>query len=557
MPKNPLCLSIILACCLSCAERDQNSSLTIRLSAYPDSFSPISSSAVSNLESSKLVFEHVNKFDSTGRVVPHVASDFSQTVLNDTLSLFRFRINDSARWANGQPIGFEDIALTLKLSKTPLMPNGTSIFSLAPLHTIEKDTVDERVFNLVITGNPDYAKMISGDFQVIPEHIFDSLHIWRKYEMAYVSSLTEATAPPELLQYAAAYKALSPYSQKFFEGSGPYKIDAFVPDQSISLSLRDDWWKEVPSHRSLPKRISMVAIPDATAARFALQNGEIDLMTQIPATEFIQLEKFNAGAHSLNLYRQAGFRFIFLGFNTRVPKFSDSQTRVAIASLLDIPAIIDAVKLGYADATVGPVHPVLKELYNDLLQQYSHDTARSTRMLREAGWRYSEGGWVRNGEKLAFDLKFNGANKDYEKIALIVSEAASKVGIKVGVEAEESSSLNQELKAHQFEAVIWSFVGSPTAFNFSPLFHSDATAPGHLNFTGFATPESDRAIEAALVARTKQEMGEHLKVLQQTLHDECPMIFLYFEQSLIATSKKFPKMNITYYRPGYDPVGVF
>jgi ABC-type oligopeptide transport system substrate-binding subunit len=105
--------------------------------------------------------------------------------------------------------------------------------------------------------------------------------------------------------------------------------------------------------------------------------------------------------------------------------------------------------------------------------------------------------------------------------------------------------------------VLYSFVGSPRAYDYSPLFHTGSAAPGKMNFSGFGTNQSDQEIEKAILSTSREEMAVHLKKLQQILYVERPIVFLYFEQSLIATSKRFPRLNISYYRPGYDPVGFY
>lgn len=549
-----LLVLIHLVFVFSCCESSKDQTFTVALSNFPDSFNPVLSSGNQSLEVNRLVYEFLQRADSTSIYYPYLVSDIKQTTTDSSLKAVFYPLR-TPTWSDGKPLTAEDIAFSVKLRKTPVAGLG-SPFQLGSIESLSIDPTGK--IELGLKGNSLYALVNRGDFMVIPEHVFDSLHIWRKYDLEYLSQLNDSTAPTDLLEYARAFSNIPPYDPVFFQGSGPYRIETVVPDQSISLVRREDWWKEVPDNIRLPQRINFVVIPDATAARFALQNGEIDLMTQVPANEFTQLEQFNRKNQSLNLYRQAGFRFAFLGFNTRKAMFSDQRTRLAIAHLLDIPAIIEAVKMGYADETIGPVHPVLKDLYNDSLPPYKLDTAYAVKLLKNAGWSFLGRHWQNSdGKVLEFTLRYNAANRDYEKIAVIVKDAAAKAGISITLLPMEGGMLNQKLDSRDFEAVLWSFVGSPTAFDFSPLFHSNAVSPGLMNFTGFSTPASDEAIKAALTAPTLEEMGKHLKVLQAALHEQCPMIFLYFEQSLIASSKKFLKLNITYYRPGYDPVGVF
>jgi len=528
--------------------------LRVQLKEFPSSFNPLNANDFDGI-----IFQLLTESDSSGKISSNLLEQFEQSITNDTINAIRFELKQGITWHDGLEVTRDDVLFSLKLSKwVQIQASNTSSFNLAPIKRFIPDAVNRRAFTLEMEGNPEFNRAISGDYLIMPEHVFDSLHLLRKYDLEYVSGLTEEICPQELIAYANSFNQIPPFDTVFFKGSGPYEIESFVPGQSITLTYRQNWWKKVPREITLPQRVNYVVVTDAKAARFALQNKELDLITQVPAAEFGQLESFNETARSLNLYSQAGFRLVFLGFNTRLGKFSNKNTRLALAHLLDIQTIIDVVRFGYAQRTVGPVHPVLSDLYSSDLPVVTQDTDRAKRLLSEAGWSFIDNSWVNSdGEKFGFDLMYNASNQDYEKIAQIVKSEAEKVGIKVTLVADESSSVNSKLRSHQFEATLWSFVGSPRAFNFSPLFHTDAAQPGRLNFTGFGNETTDAIIENSIAAQSREEMAAYLRQLQSTLHSECPMVFLYFEQSLIGASKDFPRLNISYNRPGYDVVGVF
>ena len=530
------------------------SQLRVQISKFPESFSPIKTN-----EFDGIIFQFLTERDSTDKLGSNLVDISDKISINDTITLFGFELKESAAWYDGTPVSREDVHFTLKLNKCGLSTVSTSGgFHLSPITTFIEDPDNERAFQLQVSGNAEYGREIVGDFVVMPEHIFDPLGILRQYDLPFVSEVSEEGAPEPLKEYFDGYNAIPPYDSLYFKGSGPYQIESYYPGQSITLTLIAPAEQTRNSSQPVPDKINYLMITDPTAARFAIQNNEVDLITQVPAPEFVQLEEFNKKENRLNLYKQAGFRFVFVGFNVRREKFRDAATRIALTHMVDVQAIIDAVKLGYAQRTIGPVHPVLSDLYNERIEPYPFEPDASRVLLEKAGWHFADGSWKNPaGEELAFDLTYNGANSDYQKIALIFQSQMKKLGVSVTLVPEDAGNLTKQLRSHQFDATIYSFVGSPRAFDFTPLFHSSSAEPGKLNFVGFGDEQSDKAIESAILATNRADMGRHLKDLQTMIHEECPMVFLYYEQSLIAASKKFPRLNISYYRPGYDPVGFY
>jgi peptide/nickel transport system substrate-binding protein len=543
---------LFLAGCNS--QVDNPSQLRIQINRFPESFSPIKTN-----EFDGIIFQFLSERDSTDKIVSNLAELSEKIAINDTISLFGFTLKSSAEWAHGVPVSKEDVFFTLKLNKCRLRSGISSgNFHLDAIKVFRPDSTNPQFFQLETHGNPEYTRSVAGDFLVMPEHIFDPQKSLRAYSLEEISTFNEENAPDDVKKYFDAFNGIAPYDSVYFKGSGPYQIESYYPDQSISLVLTGTDKEKLPSQLQLADKINYVMITDPTAARFALQNNEVDIITQVPATEFVQLEAFNKTSNSLNLYRQAGFKFVFFGFNTRQSKFSSKDVRIALSHIIDVQGIIDAVRLGYAEPTVGPVNPVLSDLYNDDISAYNYNPDQSRALLEKSGWNFNGDNWKNDaGETLDFELTYNGTNPDYQKIALIVQSEAKKIGVQVNLAPEESGTLLKRLRSHQFDAVLYSFVGSPRAYDYSPLFHTASAAPGKMNFSGFGTDESDQEIEKAILSTSREEMAIHLKKLQQILHEERPIVFLYFEQSLIATSKKFPCLNISFYRPGYDPVGFY
>jgi len=176
--------------------------------------------------------------------------------------------------------------------------------------------------------------------------------------------------------------------------------------------------------------------------------------------------------------------------------------------------------------------------------------------LQAAGWVKNENGWQKNinGEvvPLTVNLNYKAGNTEFENIALIFQQAAAKINIPVTVQALEGKLLSQSLKAHNFEMFIRSLSGNPFVYNFKPILHTESAAEGGGNYTGFGTPESDNLIDQINETQDLQVKARLLKRLQQILHDQSNLIFLYFSKDRLAINKRFTNLKVSGIKPGYD-----
>ena len=305
-----------------------------------------------------------------------------------------------------------------------------------------------------------------------------------------------------------------------------------------------------------PTQIRFSIIPDNTTAVLALKNKQLDVFDNVPAQDFKQLQQNKKMAETYAFFNPSSYEFIYLGINTRLPQFQDKLTRQAIAHLIDIENSIKATQQNYAVATIGLIPPANKTFYNSAVKPYSYNPAKTQQLLQQAGWKQESDGWYKtlNGKKtkLQFKINYKAGNTTFEQLATIIQQAASQLNIPVTPEPLESTVLADNLKAHQSELFIRSMVGNPFVFNFNPIFHTNGAPVGGPNYTGFGTPESDKIIEELQAAPDDKTKANLLKQLQQIMHNESALIFLYFLQNRIAVNKQFDNLKISGIEPGYD-----
>ena len=162
-------------------------------------------------------------------------------------------------------------------------------------------------------------------------------------------------------------------------GTGPFKLDKFERDVSLTWVKNADYWQKGKPYLD---RVEVSFIPDATTASAMMQAGQADLWV-------------NADAQAQNDMKSKGFVLQggWAGFqyhlmpNTTDPKskFNDIRVREAVDYALDKPAIANAIGYGIYKpmteiAPVGewgpdPSHPVR-----------NYDPAKAKQLLADAGY---------------------------------------------------------------------------------------------------------------------------------------------------------------------------
>lgn len=171
-------------------------------------------------------------------------------------------------------------------------------------------------------------------------------------------------------------------------GTGPFKVDSFVPEQETVLIRNDAYWGEKPKLEKVIYKI----ITDSSTRVMALQSGEVDVIRDIQAPEIAMLSQ----KEGFEVLQVPGVRTHYFGFNVNKDIFKDVKVRQAFNYAIDSKAIIKNVMLGYGESVKGIVAPAIPgHLATDW---YSYDPKRQLscwrrqagkRILREL-WRKTE-----------------------------------------------------------------------------------------------------------------------------------------------------------------------
>lgn len=565
MKKRILLLGFLLLLLQGCFNREDEKLDHVQLRNIKDveSLNPITYGGL--IEASTimdLMFQSLLTIDLEGNeILPILAEALPEVKVQDSISFFTYTLRKEAIWPNEEPVSASDVLFTLKVINCPLINNDKPRSQTAFIQSLLIDPSSAKTFTFQCEGYVEEMNIMTGGILILPEYKYDPEGILRAFDLEELRSNYEALQDdPRIKGFAQQFTALS-YSREpdAFEGSGGYELIAWQVDQYISFKKKEDWWAaslELPYITANPERITYQIIPDDATAIMALKNGQLDVMRDIPFSEFQALKQDSAFLKNYNLFTPPTYTVYYLGINSRLPKFKGKKTRKALAHLLDVENILKVIGQTPQSRANSLISPYDKRTFNEKIEPYVFSLEKAKQLLREDGWQYENGGWYKsiNGEKeqLAANIQYKAGDFNYENTTLIFKQAAEKAGIPITISPVENSVLGNNLRQHTYEVYLRGLVGNPFAFNFTPVLHRQSAGIGGMNYTAFGTAESDKLIEDIITTADKVQQGQKIKELQEILHDEANLIFLYFDEQKIAIHKRFENLKISGLYPNFD-----
>ena len=280
-------------------------------------------------------------------------------------------------------------------------------------------------------------------------------------------------------------------------GAGPYRVDKFVPGDSVTVVRSDNYAGAETPHLD---EIVFTMMPDAETRLQSLQAGDIDIMWTEVTSQFQQARgDGNLAVHAV----PAAVSSIVL--NLQNPKFADLEIRTALARAIDRDAVNAVVNLGEGTLVDSPY-----ALLGDLAPQvdypaYDLDAARA--VLEKAG--------------LSFELSVNNRTETIQR-ATVLKDMLAAVGVEVSIKPVEPATFGTMLSTHDFEAV--DFVTSLYADASGGRLSARSGSP--YNFSGFADADVDAALDAASATTDPSRRAAELKTVAQTLVTDLPVLWL-------------------------------
>ncbi|MEZ4668310.1 MAG: ABC transporter substrate-binding protein [Anaerolineae bacterium] len=445
-----------------------NNTLVMARSADTTGLDPHTQTAFASFRLLELIYEPLVNLDADLNIVPGLAESWA---FSDDAKTLTMNLRQGVKFHDGSDFTSADVKATFEriLNEDTGAAGRANYTSIESIDTPDDNTV---VFNLSLADVPLLAAMTS-------------------LNSAIVSS--EAAESGDFASTA--------------NGTGPFKLDSWVPDEKTILSANADWWGEGPYVDSVEIRI----IPDESSILAALRAGEIDfaiLNDPLIATLLID-------DSSVTLNKVPAIAYHVLQLNPSRAPMDKLEVRQAMSCAIDRQEVLDTASLGYGTVT-GPLTIPAYTVPTDQYFCYTKDLDKARELLAQAGM--SDG----------FSIKVIAASAEPPTAlseAQNIQSQLAEIGITVEIESLELSVYVDRWLAGDFDAAVALNGGRPDPYT---MYARYWTKDGNLQkVSNYIDDTLDSLMAQGRAETDPQKRYEIFAEFQKHLVEVAPWIWLY------------------------------
>ncbi len=204
-------------------------------------------------------------------------------------------------------------------------------------------------------------------------------------------------------------------------GTGPYKLQSFVPGQQSVHVRNANYWRTGQPYFD---KVIIIDFPDDTARVNALLGGQVDAITDVPPAQ-VAIINGHSGTKVLES-PSAGWRPICMRVD--VAPFNDVRVRQAMRLIADRPQMVAQALSGHG--RIGnDLYAPFDELYASSLPQRHQDIEKAKSLLKAAGQ-----------SNLTVDLQSTNGALGMNEGAQVFAQQAKAAGVTVNVKILDSGA---------------------------------------------------------------------------------------------------------------------
>jgi len=365
-------------------------------------------------------------------------------------------------------------------------------------------------------------------------------------------SITFAAAVSGLDRLFDQVAILSAHSaRKLSAVLGPFQVTDYKPGVELVLGRNPNYWKVDAKGRRLPYADQLVLQiqqnRDLELARF--RRGEVDLINALDP------EVFEALAHDAPASvtdAGASLESEMMWFNQApgapIPAYKKSwfqsqAFRRAVSEAMNRADIARIAFRGHAQPAEGPISPANRFWFNTALKPHPFDVVSASRRLQSDGFQKRGNRlYDRQGHPVEFSIMTNAGNRTRERIAAMIQQDLTAVGIQVNVVTLDFPSLIERMtQTFQYEACLLGLTNldlDPST-QMNVWVSSAANHQWNPNQKTPATPweaEIDRLMQRQAAEVRPEDRKRLFDHVQQIVWEQEPFIYIVNKNSLMAFS---------------------
>jgi len=501
-------VALVMTACRP-ASPDNAAVLHVGWANKPDTLNPAYAFQSESYTIFHLIYSTLTTQATDGSYAGVLAKDWS--VSDDGLT-WTYHLKDGFKWHNGEPLTADQIVWAINA----IMSNPDGWATLA-----------NYTAGFVEVVAPDPATvMIATEYPIA--------------NMDYRTSFLYIFYQPDFEKFTTA-EDLQNFGNDAPIGTGPFMLKTYDKDTGVALlDANKDYVDGAPKIAG----IIFQTFDNTDAMVQALKVGDIDMLTNVPASAFATVQGFeNVKATAIdNTY------FYELIINsvdpnndpapTGHPALADPVVRLAIAHAINKQDFVDIVFQGLAEPGDTIIGPAMGGgfWHNPNIVDTPFDIAEANRVLEEAGYVLGSDGVRAKGDlRLEFRLQFPSSLSVYARMADMMANWFKEAGMKANPEAmDEDSVVAATTPAGDYDLVIWSWEPDPDPDFILSVLTTDQFVDGGWSDSGYHNPEYDQLYldQQQLVDRTARQQA--VWKMQELAFNDRPYIVLVYENMLQA-----------------------
>jgi len=332
---------------------------------------------------------------------------------------------------------------------------------------------------------------------------------------------------------------------------GPFFVAEYKSGSYVLLEKNPNYWKHDDQGHSLPYldsiRLDIQRNRDIELLRF--RRGELQLINRLDAEQFERLRHDNPST-ARNAGTGLDAEELWFNESPAAPLpdykkawFRTTEFRKAISLSINRADLCRIVYEGYAKPAFGPVSPSNHFWFNSALEDPKYDPKSALALLAKAGFRYEKEVLKDSvGNRVEFTLVTNSGNAAREKMASMIQQDLSQVGIKVNVVTLDFPSLIERMtRSFDYDACLLGLVNTDLDPD-SQMTVWLSSGENHQWNPHQKTPataweaEIDKLMHEQASAPTDKERKIKFDRVQQIVAEQQAFIYLINKDALMAVS---------------------
>lgn len=356
-------------------------------------------------------------------------------------------------------------------------------------------------------------------------------------------TITTSVPEPTLLNdlcdpLMAVYDSESPIDEELGAScTGPFVATSFEAMTEVHMKKYEGYWGGEPKLDTVDLKI----VDDQDALNMALQNGEIDLVAQLPAAGtdlFLDNENFVMDSVTST-------RTNFLMYNLNTPALQDVNVRNALSMAIDREGFAEVVFKGFADPSYGIYSAALAyggtEGLDVTVQEFDPEGALA--LLNEAGYEDTDGDGIldKDGENLSLRFVTYSYNTEFLQFADIYQAQLAEIGVDLQIETYDV--LDAAMEAGEFDIAGLNYAMAPTG-NESYFVNMVFLAGASNNYGGYDNATVNELGQTLASTYDKEERVELMRKMEQELLNDGAFTFFANQKLICVYNKKVTGFEI-------------